>query len=373
MNNTDPVDRSADPTTSLAFSYGGPLVSGVIRAVPEDFYVNEILGFEPSGEGEHVFLQIEKRGLTTFAIRDKIAKLASCRHMDVGYSGLKDKWAITRQWFSVYLPGAEGPDWSKLAESHREDDSLTVARSSLKLLKVVRNNKKLRRGTHKANAFKLLVTQCSGLDDNSKLALDNRMQVIRKKGVPNYFGAQRFGRQGSTLKQARDMFANKKRMARDQRGLCLSAARSQLFNKLLSLRVAGQSWCEYLEGDVLILAGSRSQFTLDASDIDDPDGLAEIARRIYEGDLSVAGPLYGRGGQPDSSVAGQLEQRVFEQESVLAEGLVASDVDASRRPLRIIPEQLKWQISSEKCHLSFVLPTGSYATILLRELIECGA
>jgi len=365
-------------TEHLAYAYGGPVATGKIKAIPEDFFVDELLGFEPSGEGEHVFLHIEKRALTTLAVRDKIAALASCKSMDVGYSGLKDKWAVTRQWFSVYLPGGDQLDWQSLAEQASSDNS---SGAYIKLLTVCRHSRKLRRGAHKANAFKLVVSSLSAsssvsasasADDlNEQLTL--KIKALCEQGVPNYFGEQRFGK--SNLPKARALFSANKRMPREQRSLCLSAARSYLFNRVLAARISASNWSTYVDGDVLMLDGSRSRFVLDAESDSDADFsekmAAKIEQRLAQGDIHISGPMCGRGCSGVTAAAEQLEDAAIADEIALVEGLDRQGVDVARRPLRCFPKQFEWQLEDEKCHLSFILPTGSYATVLIRELVEC--
>ncbi len=360
---------------SLAYAYAGPALNAVIKQQAEDFYVDEILGFEPSGVGEHVFLHIEKRCLTTLAVRDAIAKLAGCKLMDVGYSGLKDKWAVTRQWFSVYLSAKTEPNWLKLMIDSPSSQAY------LRVLKVARHDRKLRRGTHKENAFTLVLRDVSDVDCLSMNAEDyfnQRLTTLREQGFPNYFGQQRFSSQN--LAKARQLFDIDKRMPREQRSLCLSAARAYLFNLLLSERVKQDNWSHYLAGDVLMLAGSRSQFSLheDTADWVNSSAADELMRqvnsieqRLSEADIHISGPLCGRGESPLSAAALALETAVFRSEQALVDGLCRQGVEQARRPLRAMPKQLKWQFKSEKLQLCFVLPTGSYATVLLRELVEC--
>lgn len=378
-------------TSTLAYAYGGPLAAGVIRAVPEDFFVDEQLGFDPCGEGEHVYLHIEKRCLTTLAVRDKIVSLAGCKPMDVGYAGLKDKWAVTRQWFSVYLPGGDQLQWQDLAEDDQQQ-------AYLKVNKVVRHARKLKRGAHKANSFRLLVSSIGQPVDELRDGLAEKIALICKHGMPNYFGEQRFGK--NNLAKARGLFASNKRMPREQRSLCLSAARSYLFNCVLNARIDAANWNRYISGDVLMLDGSRSQFVADKTpeqsiaekstpEQSTPDQsiseqsisqqsieagdnfLATLERRLLEGDIHITGPMCGRGSTAVHSVAERLESDTLVNELALIEGLDRQGVDAARRPLRVIPQQFEWHLDSEKIHLSFILPTGSYATVLIRELIEC--
>ena len=371
---------SAASVNPLAYAYGGPKLSGKLKASPEDFCVTEQLGFTPSGEGEHIFLDIEKRCLTTLAVRDSIARLAGCKTMDVGYGGLKDKWACTRQWFSIYLPGGGDIDWTQL-QQHAASKSDTNTQAQLLIHAVTKHNRKLRRGAHKANAFQL---RLSGLASDSIIGASalaeycsDRLQQLADTGMPNYFGEQRFGanKRANNLAKARALFVNNQRMPREQRSLCLSAARSYLFNCVLSARVASNSWTSYIDGDVLMLEGSRSQFSL-THNVDrkiEPDDAERksVVERLQSGDIHISGPLCGRGEGVSKAAAQIVEQRVLAPEQALVEGLCRQGVDQDRRSLRALPKELDWHLESDKLQLSFVLPTGSYATMLVRELVNC--
>ncbi len=240
-----------DPTLALPFALGGPVLAGRLRAVPEDFVVEEELGYAASGEGEHVFLKIRKRGRNTHEVARAIAKLAGVRQMAVGYAGLKDRHAVTTQHFTAQLPGRTAPDWSLL-----EDESLSV-------LEVGRHHRKIRRGGLRGNRFIIRVDQILG---DRELA-EKRLDRMALDGVPNYFGSQRFGRDGQNLERVVELFAGKGRKpGREQRGLLLSAARAGLFNAVLARRVQDGSWNKALPGDVMLLAGSQRQFAHDPAD-----------------------------------------------------------------------------------------------------------
>jgi len=355
------------PLVELSRAYGQPLASGVIRSVPEDFYVDELLGFSPSGEGEHVFLQIEKRAISTFAVRDCLARLVGCRQMDIGYAGLKDKWALTRQWFSVYLPRGEEPDWAALSP---EMLSVQLEDAEISVHTVARHNKKLRRGAHRGNRFRLRVREVAASCDDFVVALEGRLARLSVAGVPNYFGAQRFGRGEGNVDKARAMFARRQRLPRDQRSLYLSAARSYLFNQILSQRIADRCWLDYLDGDVLILNGSRSHFVLDRRSPTAAADLAAVGERLEVGDIHLAASLCGSGESPLSSQAAERERQVWQSSEDLYQGLRAAGVEWALRPMRVRPEALRWHFEGGDLTLGFELPAGSYATVLLRELIE---
>lgn len=295
----------------FSWAWGKPSCRGVIRYVPEDFRVTEHLGFELDGTGEHAWLRIRKTGDNTGWVAAQLARLAGVRPFDVGYAGRKDRHAVTEQWFSCYLPGKADPDWRVL-----EQDGIEVIR-------VTRHSRKLRRGAHRANHFEIRIRMI-GRDDQ----LEHRLEHVRDYGFPNYFGEQRFGHDGGNLGQARVLFDGG-RVPRGKRDIYISAARAYLFNRVLSARVEDGSWL----------------------------GLDENGRE-------KTGTLFGvsrNGASPEDEIPQGLEDWV--------EGLKALKVKASRRPLGVIPESFRWAFEDDALVLGFALPSGSYATSLLRELV----
>ncbi len=333
-------------TESLAYALGKPEATGLIRVNPEDFQVDEILGFELSGEGEHVCLHIRKRNSNTAFVAKQIARLADVKNMDVSYAGLKDRNAVTTQWFSVYLSNKTEPDWQQLNTDEVE------------VLEVVRHNRKLRRGALKGNRFKICVRELQG-DHES---LEQRLQTIRGKGVPNYFGEQRFGR--DNLEQATAMFKGEIKVKnRDKRSLYLSATRSAIFNAVLSQRVEAGNWDQPLDGDVMMLNGSHSVFHID--EIDDV-----IRQRITENDIHPTGPLWGRGALTSSAEVLVMEQQLTEQFSDWCQGLEQTGLKQERRALRLPISDFNWEFGENSLESNFFLPAGSYATVVLRECLS---
>lgn len=330
-------------------AYGQPSAQAVIRRHPGDFLVDERLGFEPEGEGEHCWLQLEKIGLNTAEVVQRIALLAGVRRLDVGYAGLKDRNAITRQWFSVHLPGQADPDWSLLEGEQ------------VRLLAAIRHPRKLRRGVHSANAFRLRLADLSG--DRSDL--QRRLDAILSGGVPNYFAEQRFGRQGATLQQALD-WAHRggPRVKRARRGLYLSALRSLLFNTLLAQRVEQKLWNTVRLGDVCMLRGTRSLFVCDA---EGPD----IWERLRSGDLHPGLPLWGVGERPGAVETLAEQDQALLELAPIADFLLSKKVDLAHRPARVVPDDFSWEFCDDGgLRLAFTLPVGSYATAVLREVVQ---
>ena len=332
--------------SELPRAYGTPPLTATLRSAPEDFRVEEILGYDADGEGEHALLWVEKREANTDWVARELARFAGVSPVNVGYAGLKDRHAVTRQAFTVQLPGKADPDWN--AFPHAE----------VKVLASTRHKRKLKRGALRGNRFVLVLRDVRGDRERAEEVLNN----IATRGVPNYFGEQRFGREGGNVAQARAMFAGR-RVDRDKRSILLSAARSHIFNGVLAARVERDAWDKPLEGEIWSLAGSRSWFGPEPFD-------DVLATRLAQGDIHPSGPLWGQGDSPAIGAAGELEREVSSTFNDLAVGLAAARMDQERRPLRLLAKEFRWRwLDDEALELSFELPAGAYATVVVRELI----
>jgi tRNA pseudouridine13 synthase len=334
---------------SLAFAYGKPLVSGRLRVTPEDFRVTELPLVEPDGSGEHAWLWVRKRNENTDHVAGRLAAHAGVHPRQVSYAGLKDRHAVTEQWFSVHLPGRAEPDWQAL-----ESDTLAVLQSR-------RHTRKLQRGTLRGNAFGITVRDVRG----GKVQLEARLAQVRAQGVPNYFGAQRFGIEGANLLRAEQLFRNPRmRLSRNRRSMALSAARSLLFNQVLSRRVQDGNWNGVLPGDAMQLQGSRSFFIVESID-------ETLLGRVIAQDIHPTGPLHGRGDPVVQGECRALEADVLAGYESFRHGLEAAGLRQERRALRLPVPDLRWQWPEpDTLVLEFSLPPGSYATSVLRELVD---
>jgi tRNA pseudouridine13 synthase len=327
------------------FALGGPVGEGVLRASAEDFLVDEQLGFEPDGGSAHLLLHVEKRERDTLAVAGDLARLAGVASRDVGFAGLKDRVAVARQWFTVPSP-REPVDWVGLEGR------------GFRVLAAAGQSRKLRRGALAGNAFTLVLREVTAPVD----LLEARLAAVAAHGVPNYFGPQRFGRDGSNL-DAIAWWLNEGRLPRGREGraFVLSAARSLLFNAVLAARVADGSWNRLLEGECINLAGRNSWFVADAVD-------ATLEERLLRHDVHPTGPLVGTGRGPGGAAA-MLEARVLEPFAALRERLEGEGLEAARRALRLVPGQLQATREGAMLTLGFSLPSGAYATALIREVL----
>ena len=307
-------------------AYPASGASATLKLLNEDFIVTELPLQLASGEGEHIWLEIEKNGANTAFVAQQLAEAASVQDRDVGYAGLKDRYAITRQWFSIYLPKGETPDLTQL--QHPE----------FKVLSQSRHVKKLRPGDLQGNRFRIVLRDVTGDRD----AIEANLKAVASQGVPNYFGAQRFGFEGGNVEQGRAMLAREVRVRNPKKkGIYLSAVRSFVFNEVLALRVQQGLWGKTLPGDVVDEAGRPT------------------------------GPLWGRGRVTTTDQAQTLENGVAERHATLCDGMEHAGLDQDRRVLEARPMDMSWEwLQANQLVLTFSLPAGSYATAVLNEILR---
>jgi tRNA pseudouridine13 synthase len=332
---------------NLPYAWGGPNGSGILRAKLTDFRVTEIPITEPTGTGEHSWLYIRKTGANTEWVARQLAIHAAVPVRNLSYAGLKDRNAITEQWFSVHLPGKPEPNWS------------TVDIEGVEILHTARHTRKLKRGALKGNRFDISITSLTG----ESAEIENRLIAIKQGGVPNYFGAQRFGRDGQNLFHAEQMFKGElRKIPRHKRGLYLSAARSSLFNQVLAERVADDSWFHIIPGDVLQLDGRSACFVAEEDD-------SALLKRIESMAVHLTGPMWGCGELMTLDAARNYEITKLEVNHHFREGLERAGLKQERRSLRIQANQLAWQwLQDDSLRVQFSLPPGAFATSVLREL-----
>ncbi|WP_310389996.1 tRNA pseudouridine(13) synthase TruD [Roseateles sp.] len=321
---TDAYQYTTLPQWPNAYPASG--ASATLKGLNEDFSVTELPLQLPSGAGEHLWLDIEKNGANTAFVANVLAEAAGVQEWDVGYAGLKDRNAITRQWFSIYLPKGETPDLTQL--QHPE----------FKVLSQSRHVKKLRPGDLQGNRFRIVLRDVTGDPE----LIEVNLKAVASQGVPNYFGAQRFGFEGGNVEQGRAMLAREIRVRHPKKkGIYLSAVRSFVFNEVLGLRIQQGLWGKTLPGDVMDEAGRPT------------------------------GPLWGRGRVVTTDQAQALENGVAERHATLCDGMEYAGLDQQRRALVARPVDMSWEWpQTDQLLLTFSLSAGSYATSVLNEILR---
>ncbi|MFC1719969.1 tRNA pseudouridine(13) synthase TruD, partial [Pseudomonadota bacterium] len=265
---------------------------------------------------------------------------------DVGYAGMKDRHGVTTQWFSVALQEAKNSAW-------QEWDIPDAVILSAHL-----HNRKLKRGALRGNRFRIKIRQLEGRLEG----LEERLQTVMAQGVPNYFGPQRFGHGGRNVGQGARWLERGGRLPRNKRSIYLSSVRSFLFNEVLSRRVDLGNWNHMIDGDIASLDGSHATFPCTM-----PDPV--LVRRAEEFDIHPSGPLPGRDRSPATRECAEIEAEILAPHATLVRGLEKAGLEASRRPLRLVPGAMQWTFGKADLVLEFELPSGGYATSVLRELV----
>ena len=325
-----------------------PGTGGTIKGQLEDFVVDEIPAYSPSGEGEHLFVRVEKRGLTTEAVAGILARAGGVNRRDVGWAGRKDKWAVTTQWFS--LPAA--------AEALEQIDQ-----EGLRVLEATPHTNKLRTGHLKGNHFRVVVR---GVVDDAEARANAVLERIRAQGLPNLYGPQRFGRDGQNPSIVIGWLTGQGKPPRDKRKrkLLISSLQSLLFNQVVVERLERDLFIRPLLGDVIKIHGSGGMFVA--------EDLEEVEGRMAEGKVSATGPIFGsKMWWPDHD-AEELERAALERAGLTLESLASFGRDGrgTRRPIRVFPEELRLSAGAETLTLEFSLDSGSYATTLLAEVTK---
>lgn len=334
-----------------------PGIGGRLKERPEDFVVEEIPAYEPCGEGEHLFLWIEKIDVAADDLTRHIARTLGISSRDVGTAGLKDRRAVTRQFVSVPASCAAGLG--------------RIATGRIRVLKSARHRNKLRTGHLRGNRFSIRVRN---VDAGAAARVGEIAQAIERSGFPNYYGDQRFGRDDETLKRGLDLLRGRARpeeIARARRRFLLrmavSSVQSALFNTVLAERLCDGLFCTVLPGDVMQVAASGGQFVA-------TDGPAE-QRRFDRRETALTGPIFG-----PKMTAAQQEPAVREARALSGWELSTDDftrfgklTSGTRRPIVVWPQTLHIQTESADVRFEFELPSGVYATSLLREFLKAEA
>ena len=322
-----------------------PKQTALLKAECADFVVKEQLGYDMSGDGEFVAVKVRKTDCNTLFVGEQLAKFAGISARNMSYAGLKDRKAVTEQWFSLQMPGQPTPDFSQFSLE------------GVEILEVTRHQRKIRIGSLQGNHFEILLRNAEETDE-----LKVRLDFLAKNGFPNYFTEQRFGRDGNNFMQALRWASGEIKVKdRNKRSFYLSAARSEIFNLIVSKRMELDLAQQILLGDVLQLNGSHSWFVVDES-----EDLAQLQQRLAQQDVLLTAPLIGE----EEKSAVDFEHEIFAQHQALFALMRQERMKAARRPILMQPQQFQWQFEPNGLRLQFDLPAGSYATALIRELVN---
>lgn len=344
-----------------------PGTGGIARATPEDFRVDELPAYLPSGIGEHLYLRVEKRDVSTADAARAVAAALGVRERDVGYAGQKDRRAVTTQWFSVHLPGGAA------RHSERVSDSLALADARVRILEQGWHSNKLRLGHLRGNRFVLVVRRPALAPDEALERASRILTALGERGLPNFYGEQRFGRDADNALLGAALLGvgqhpqlRRARRDRHLRRLALSALQSELFNRCLARRMSDGTWNRALPGDVLRRRDSGGIFVCEAPDDDQP--------RIDTHEIDVTGPMPGPRERPAATgVAREIEDAVLAEAGVPREAFARAggEAEGARRPLRIpIGKASVRRVDDDALELSFELPPGAYATRVLAEVMK---
>lgn len=338
----------SDILSSLAYLAGKPVASAKIKAQPEHFQVREDLGFSFTGEGEHLMVRIRKTGENTSFVANELAKACGVKSKDVSWAGLKDRHAVTEQWLSIHLPKGGTPDFSAFLAQY----------PSIEILATDRHNKKLRPGDLVGNEFVVTLSEVTDVAD-----VEQRLEKIKQVGVPNYFGSQRFGNDGNNLEEARRWGReNVRTRNQNKRSLYLSAARSWIFNRIVSARLEQDMFDKFVVGDVA--QTSSGNLVVDA------DNMAEIQAQLTDGKASITAALAGDNALPTQADALALEQPFLDEEPDLMALIRGNRMRHDRRNIALKPQDFAWNVEGNNITLTFSLDAGSFATSIVRELVN---
>lgn len=341
----------SDILSEFSYAFGKPTAKAKIKAQASDFVVVEDLGFEFSGQGEHLMVRIQKTGENTAFVANELAKACGVASKAVSWAGLKDRHAVTEQWLSVHLPSGDTPDFSSFLAQY----------PSIKILATARHNKKLRPGDLVGNHFQLRLTEVSDVAE-----VEQRLEKVQQLGVPNYFGAQRFGREGNNLSEARRWGRDNVRTRnQNKRSLYLSAARSWIFNRIVSDRIEQGLFEQVIAGDIVAI-NAEQVFSAPI----ESSQLEAFNQQRAQGLVEISAALAGDNTLPTQGAALSIEQPIVDDEVDLMALIRGNRMRHDRRVIALKPQQFSWHIEDDAITLSFGLDAGSFATSIVRELVE---
>lgn len=338
-----------DILENLAYFYGKPTATAKLKAKPEHFIVKENLGYEFTGTGEHLMVKIRKTGENTMFVANELARYCGVKSKDIGWAGLKDRHAITEQWLSIHLAKSDMPDFADFEAQY----------PTIQILETAKHNKKLRAGDLQGNRFEITLSEVSDVE-----SVKQRLARIVESGVPNYYGAQRFGRDGNNIAEAKRWGRDNVRTRnQNKRSMYLSSARSWIFNQIVSSRIDQDCFSTVLLGDILEV---KDKMTTPVNEAE----YEQSQQNVLDGIASITASLAGDNALPTLLDALALEQVIIDSEPDLMALIRGNRMRHDRRNILLLPTDLQYTTNDSEVTLSFSLTSGCFATSITRELIE---
>ena len=340
----------SNPSMDLPFaSQGAPGINGRIKQEPEHFVVQEIPLYLPEGQGEHVYLTLRRKGITTRNLQKDLAGLFKIKEGSVGYAGLKDKQALTTQTFSLHVFDLD-PDEA----GQRVTENLDV-----EVLSTGRHKNKLKRGHLLGNSFNILL---AGAGEEDLEQAKATAQVLSQIGAPNFYGEQRFGKKGDNAELGRQALLGRGPRQKWLRTLVLSAFQSRLFNQWLTERMQRDEFLTIIPGDVAKKTDTGGIFIVEDAQ--------EDQQRFDRGEITYTGPIYGSKMRMARDRAGELEDAILEEQGLDPQAFGRARLTGSRRPVRLDLAGLNLELTEQGIWFKFALPKGAYATSVMREFTK---
>ena len=337
-----------DILANLAYLHGKPKAKAKLKARPEHFIVKEVLGYEFTGSGEHLMVRIRKTGENTTFVANELAKVCGVKSKDVSWAGLKDRHAVTEQWLSIHLPKGDTPDFTVFEKQY----------PSIQILETSRHNKKLRPGDLAGNEFEIILSEVTDMEDARA-----RLNLIAQQGVPSYFGAQRFGREGNNLIEARRWGReNVRTRNQNKRSMYLSTARSWIFNQIVSARIGNGWFNTLLTGDLIVADGEQK--------LVDETNRHDLEMKLSSATVQITAAMAGDNALPTAGEALKLEQAAVDAEPDLMALIRGNRMRHDRREILLKPQQLSYDCTENEIKIAFSLSSGCFATSVIRELAE---
>ena len=329
-------------------------IGGRIREISEDFIVEEIPAYEPNRAGEHLFINLTRSGMNTRYLMDKLASILELKKDDIGYAGLKDRYAVVTQTFSIFF-GYEKPAIDDVKEIISNALPVTVNWAEY-------HSKKIRSGHLRGNKFTIKVNKLDVSISQAWELTEDILRTLKEQGLPNYYGPQRIGVEGNNMNRGYEIIKGRLRL-RDRwlNRFLVSSYIDHIFNIYIAERIEKGFYDKLMLGDIAKKASTGGLFVV--------ENLEEEQLRYDCHEINFTAPIYGPKMWFAEKDSEKFERRILEEAEITLEELKKVKVRGSRRVGRINPE-IKVEKTDKGLKFQFSLPKGSYATTVLREIMK---